>query len=488
MKLTLKLVSALMLGVVAVTAIHGYLAVVRETRVFEEQARADARRIGAALEEPVVEVWREAGSRGVSDFLGQAGQSRQTMRIRWVWFDARPGSPDCPAIPPEQLTAILLQQQAPIPVQAIGSGSYLHSYWPVAVDAQRRGGLEFSRPMVELEQKKRDLIRRTLLLTVSLVLVTGLITGVLGVRFVGRPLEALIAKTRRIGSGDLGGAIHLRTHDELSELAESLNRMCDQLARSQTRVDRETAARIAALEQLRHADRLKTVGRLASGIAHELGTPLNVVSGRAGLIASGKLSAEELVQSAGTIKAESEKMAGIIRQLLDFARRGTPRRAPVDLVRLARETNQLLAPLAEKQQVTLSLDEDSPAAVAPVDVDQMRQVLANLIVNAIQAMPRGGTVRIGIRWAHATPPEGCDAAEGEYFRLDVRDQGEGISAEDLRHVFEPFFTTKDVGKGTGLGLSIAHGIVREHGGWIEVASRPGEGSCFSVYLPGEPRT
>ena len=104
--------------------------------------------------------------------------------------------------------------------------------------------------------------------------------------------------------------------------------MCRQLAESQEQIRQETAARIAAMEQLRHADRLKTVGRLASGIAHELGTPLNVVSGRAGLIASGKLSHDEIGQSVAAIKAEAEKMTRIIRQLLDFARAGSPVRRP----------------------------------------------------------------------------------------------------------------------------------------------------------------
>ena len=98
----------------------------------------------------------------------------------------------------------------------------------------------------------------------------------------------------RIGQGDLSGPIHLRTRDELAQLGESLNEMCDALSTSQDKVREETAARTAAVSQLRHADRLKTVGRLASGMAHELGTPLNVVSGRAGLIASGKLSQEEI--------------------------------------------------------------------------------------------------------------------------------------------------------------------------------------------------
>ena len=115
----------------------------------------------------------------------------------------------------------------------------------------------------------------------------------------------------------------------------------------------------------------------------------------------------------------------------------------------------------------------------------MQQVLTNLVVNAIQAMPAGGTVLVDIARARTRPPAEHGGAEGEYLCVRVRDQGEGIAAEHLPHVFEPFFTTKDVGEGTGLGLAVAYGIVREHGGFIDVESKLGEGSDFSVYLPLE---
>jgi signal transduction histidine kinase len=208
-----------------------------------------------------------------------------------------------------------------------------------------------------------------------------------------------------------------------------------------------------------------------------------VVAGRAGLIASGKLPEGEIVDSAEAIKAEADKMTAIIRQLLDFARRSTPQKAPVDLRQIARETIDLLSPIAGKHQTTLSLVDGREPAVAMLDFAQIQQVLTNLILNAIQAMPDGGRVQVDVGRRHVRTPEGHEAEEGDYLRIGVEDQGEGISEENIEHVFEPFFTTKGVGEGTGLGLSIAYGIVSEHGGWIDVASQPGKGSCFSVYLP-----
>ena len=185
--------------------------------------------------------------------------------------------------------------------------------------------------MTDLAANERDIIHRTALLIGGMVVISGLLAAWLGVRLIGQPLRRLIDKTRRVATGDLAGPVHLQSHDELAELSESLNQMCAQLAESQSMIQQESAARIAAIEQLRHTDRLKTVGRLAAGIAHELGTPLNVVSGRAGLIVSGKLAADEIGPSAAAIKTEVDKMTKIIRQLLDFARVNTPRRVPVDL-------------------------------------------------------------------------------------------------------------------------------------------------------------
>jgi two-component system, NtrC family, sensor kinase len=253
------------------------------------------------------------------------------------------------------------------------------------------------------------------------------------------------------------------------------------LGDQQQRIRSEAAERLAAMEQLRHADRLKTVGRLAAGIAHELGTPLNVVSGRAGLIASGKLSDEEIQQSAWTIKAEAERITGIIRQLLDFARRRSPQRVQIDLRDVARQTTQLLEPLALKRGVTLTVQGNGHAVTACADFAQIQQVVTNLVMNAIQAMGNGG--QVCVRMGNQTRGAETDAAPSNHAFLCVEDQGTGITPEDLEHIFEPFFTTKHVGEGTGLGLSIAEGIIREHGGWMEVDSRPGEGSRFTVFLP-----
>jgi signal transduction histidine kinase len=307
------------------------------------------------------------------------------------------------------------------------------------------------------------------------------------VAWIGRPLQRLIEKTRRIGDGDLAGPLFLHGHDELTELARAVNGMCDQLATAWDRLRAETEARVEALEQLRHTDRLRTVGTLASGIAHELGTPLNVVSGRAGLIlaGSGALPASKVAENAGIIKTQAERMTKIIRQLLDFARQHPREAVSLDLRTIVSETIEMLGSLAKKHGARLKVVLGDDPFTTNADRSQIQQVLTNLIVNAVQATTASSEVTVVCRRAVMRPPQGVEGYDGEYLCIDVWDEGEGVAEENVGHIFDPFFTTKDVGKGTGLGLSIAYGIVREHGGWIDVKSERGKGSCFSVYLPPE---
>jgi signal transduction histidine kinase len=143
----------------------------------------------------------------------------------------------------------------------------------------------------------------------------------------------------------------------------------------------------------------------------------------------------------------------------------------------------MLQPLAEKRGVALAIEATTAPASAQVDASQIQQVLTNIVVNAIQSMPKGGTVTISLRPSSAQPPPGAEVTEGARFEIAVRDQGDGIAPEVLPHVFEPFFTTKAVGEATGLGLSVAYGIVQEHGGFITVESEPGQGSRFAIHLP-----
>ena len=485
MRLTTRLVAVLMLGLICLVAINGMISLKRTNDVFRRVAKTHAQHLGDELEEMILVVWEKNGGDSAIEMIRTATDGRHHMQVRWVWFDASPGDPFSPSAPPDLLQALIIKNHLPVEVQRPNGPNLLNHYWEIDVQDERRGGLEMSEPMDVLEDEKRAVLTRTLLQMLCSVAVCGVLTVVTGVRMVGRPLEMLIEKTRRVGAGDLERPLQLQANHELGELATSLNDMCRSLAESQEKVQQEAAAKIVALDQLQHSDRLQTVGRLASGMAHELGTPLAVVAGRANLIASGKLSSDDVIKSAGEIKNQADQITTIIRRLLDFARSRTPKRASVDLRQVVEQSIGMVSWTAESHDIAISAAEGDGPLMASVDVGQIQQVLTNLLVNAGQAMPDGGSIDVVILRQHVCPPTGVDAQDGVYFRIDVRDTGAGITAQDIEHVFEPFFTTKKVGEGTGLGLSISYGIVREHGGWIDVASEPGTGTCFSIYLPEE---
>jgi signal transduction histidine kinase len=247
------------------------------------------------------------------------------------------------------------------------------------------------------------------------------------------------------------------------------------------RFDAEVALRRSALDQLRHSERLNTVGRLASGMAHELGTPLNVISGRADLIAKGRVDGAELRESAKIIIVQAGRIEKLVRNMLSFAHRGGTQASKADLLLLCRETAELLAPLAKQKDIELSVRGDS--ALVLINRTELQQVVSNLVANAVHAMDRGGTVEVTTALVRTRLQDNGDAADRDYALLCVRDQGVGIGAAVLPYIFDPFFTTKDVGEGTGLGLSIVFGIVRDHGGTVRVDSTVGEGTSMFVYLP-----
>jgi two-component system NtrC family sensor kinase len=458
-----------------------YLTMRHENEHMNREMQFEANQLGIVISEIIDEFWQSAGPDRAKAILREIDRISSRRTIRLVYLDVSDGDPDCPHIPDR---IVFPDGVGSFPCSDETGQEVLFTYARFSIES-RPAAIELSERVNHKENNTSFFMMHAAVLMLSTALLGGVLVVALGAAWVGRPLRLLIDKTRRIGRGDLSAPLHLPRRDEFGELADALNAMCEQLGEAQERIRSEATARVAVLDQLRHADRLRTVGRLAAGIAHEVGTPLSVVGGRAGLIASGQLSDEQVRESALIVKSEADRIANIIRQLLDFARRNTPQRKKVDLVHLIRQTMELITPIAEKHGSSLSLLDPPPTAYVRADAGQLQQVLTNLLVNAVESMPNGGALEIGVLRQRVTPPQDVDAQPGEYLRIDVRDQGEGIRQEDLEHLFEPFFTTKEVGQGTGLGLSIVYGIVQEHGGWIDVTTELGSGSCFTVYLPTE---
>jgi len=243
-----------------------------------------------------------------------------------------------------------------------------------------------------------------------------------------------------------------------------------------------------AQAQLAQAQKMEAIGHLAGGIAHEFNNLLTVILGRVALLLDQFASDHPVRSGLASIQKASERAATLTRQLLAFSRRQVLQPTLVNVNRIVTDMLPMLRSLlGERVEVAAALE------VTPVwvrgDQAQLEQVLANLAVNARDAMPQGG--RCTIRVAAVTlDAQGVaqypDLRPGPYARLAVTDTGHGMSPEVLARVFDPFFTTKGVGKGTGLGLSMAHGLVAQHGGTIVVESEEGHGSIFTIYLPQAP--
>ncbi|MBA2112959.1 sensor histidine kinase [Bremerella alba] len=484
MRLAAKLISIFLVAVALLTAANAYITIRAQQEAFENEQAEYATRVGKAIEGELLIAWKAQGDDAAAAVIENERPKNQFIEIRFTSFESEASRGNQPAVSKDSLASLSHGQVTSVMRNERGGTLWLHTYYAVIGDRQQKGAIEFSRPAGPIQAQCRATIFWSIVSIITMATIAVGLILVAGINLIGRPLDQLVERTRQIAAGEFSQPLILQGRDELSQLATALNEMCEQLAKNEAAIRGESAKRIAMLEQLRHADRLKTVGRLAAGIAHELGTPLNVVAGRAGLIASGKLTETENRQSAETIKSEANRITAIVRQLLDFARQNRPERKPDNLDSLVERTISLLQPLADKKGVTFARG-FTERVEASIDASQIQQVLTNLMVNAIQASPTNGLVEVSTRRETMRFPENADGPFAEYASIQIQDNGAGIDEQTRDQIFEPFFTTKDVGEGTGLGLSIAFGVVREHDGWIEVDSHSGKGACFTIYLPIE---
>ena len=473
MKLTSKILLLLLLVVTLISAVAGALTVQAAYADLEERQTALARQLASDMRERLAAAWQEHGPRGVSEALREwAFEADQPVSVHLVLFSDEASQDLRPQLPRTSWPTLRRGQIFSVVGVDADGVRRLHTYFPMEGFGGEVAALELTQPLAAIDQQTRHVVRVTLLSIGATALMGLLLAYIVGVRWVARPLDALIAHTERIGRGDFSQPLNLHGGDELDQLARALNDMSTRLAEQKATIARESQERLVALQQLRHAERLSTLGRMAAGIAHELGTPLNVVAGRAALIASGRLSQEEVLSSARTVKNEADRITNIVQRLLDFARQRRPQRTNCDVAAIVQRTVGLLKPLAQKRNVAINLKDTDVVTTCLVDESQVQQVLTNLIVNAIQAAPVGGQVQLSI-----------DSPEPDWLRIRVADNGPGVPDELRERIFEPFFTTKDVGEGTGLGLSIAYGIVQEHGGRLEVTRSELGGAAFDLFLP-----
>jgi signal transduction histidine kinase len=332
--------------------------------------------------------------------------------------------------------------------------------------------------------------RRLFSLFILVVAVVGVVVSFALRQTAVKPLRRLLEGIDAVGEGDLSRVILAQRDDEIGTLAGRFNAMTGSLREVREEGQRGAEARLALEARLRQSEKLATIGQMAAEIAHEVGTPLNVIGGRARAITKKAGDAGEIAKNAGIIGGEVERITKIIRQVLDFSRQRGPTVTRVCAPAIIAEAVEFLGETTRRQGIAVDVSA-APADLPdiPGDPDQIQQVCLNLLMNAIHAMPGGGTLRVAAARV-VRRKGGLDlAAPAEYVVLEISDSGSGIPEAHRDKIFEPFFTTRDEGQGTGLGLAVSNGIVKDHDGWIEVESPGGAagsgapGAVFRVYLP-----
>ncbi|MFZ0309257.1 MAG: ATP-binding protein [Candidatus Sulfotelmatobacter sp.] len=360
-------------------------------------------------------------------------------------------------------------------------------------DQQVLGVLDTNLSLAKADAQLAVSSTRMFFYTAGAMLIVAVLSWLFVWREVGKPIKALKNGTQHLSEGELGYQIEVRSQDEVGDLAKSFNEMSLQLRAAneeivtwaktlEDRVDQKTKELRSAHDHMLHVEKMASLGKMAAVVAHEVNNPLSGILTYSKLIrkwvASGQTEHEkrdEAMQCLELIATESRRCGELIKNLLSLSRTAPMNVQSTDLHAVIDRCLLLVRHQLELGAIELQLRlaEDLPRV--PCDPAQIEQVLIALIMNAIDAMPRGGNLWIETRLSN-------DEAEIE---ITVRDDGAGIAPDVLPHIFEPFLTTKESGHGVGLGLAISRGIVERHNGRIEVASELGRGTTFTITLPSE---
>ncbi|MFN8003929.1 MAG: ATP-binding protein [Acidobacteriota bacterium] len=376
-----------------------------------------------------------------------------------------------------------------------GTASVIYAAAPIFENNDFRGAVSLTTTAVEFSDLPQRITSIAIaLLAFAVLVITGLFY-VLFSQVLYKPVEDLLRTMSAVRAGNLEAAAPVRVRDEFGQLAVSFNHMIARL-RAMTsereayqkqlegRVQEATLALAERNTQLEEAnttlfeyqreltkfERLAAAGQLAAQFAHEVGTPLNLISGHVQLLTARTTDAKTC-ERLELISAQIARIERIVRNMLDATRRPQPQLEPLDLNLLLRRIFEVTAPTLAAHQVELQTDFAPGLPLISGDGEQLQQVFINLINNSLDAMPAGGQLHFST------------AAANGFVVVHCRDTGEGIKDEIKARIFDPLFTTKPAGRGSGLGLSVVQQILREHGGNITVASTPGAGAEFQLRLP-----
>lgn len=352
------------------------------------------------------------------------------------------------------------------------SGRRVYNYFVPLLDSGNRviGLLHVTRRASEIDASIATLRERVAMLALILIGLVSMMVVIGHRAAIGRPLHRLRTSMRRVEEGDRDHRAALEGPYEIREVARTLNEMLDGLDHAEQEILQQKEAQFRLEQRLKHTEKLAAIGQLAAGVAHELGTPLAVIDGKAQrALRRDDLDANQRLVLRD-VRSQVRRTEEIVRQLLDFGRRSSLNMRAASPFGIMHNAAEAARPRAEAANVALSIDLEPSAEPIQVDPLAMERVLSNLIDNAIDAAP-GGIVRLQYE------------RDDECSRFIISDSGPGIPPAKVERVLEPFYTTKDVGQGTGLGLSVAHGIVQEHGGTMSVGTSTDGGAAITITIP-----
>jgi signal transduction histidine kinase len=492
--LTNRLIILLMLVLMLITGFFDYTRLVRVRERLVAQTQKDQR------------IFTETLALAVRQNIRR---DRTTEELRELLEDilARPGlvavviyDPDAQMIaarllmgfpdpePDEPVRQAMSRREAASSMLDTPTGRLLRYVQPIRWPGGRTAAIEVRQTLGEMELEFRRAVREIILsrLTVLGLFVLSLVA--LTRWSIARPIRALVGAARAVGRGDLSQRIPVPRQDEIGELAAEFNRMAENLQAANNELIRQAEERLRLEQEVQQAQKLATVGMLAAEVAHEIGTPLNVISGRAEVLDRAVPRDHPERRNLDVILSQADRIKGIIRALLDYTRPRRPTLRPEQVLPLIGRVASILMDRSQRRGVRLQIE--LPIGLPPVmaDPEHLQQVFLNLLLNALDASEKGGTVRITSGSDPTLSPEGRASilrgkADASTLAVHVIDTGKGLTAEELSRVFEPFFSTKTAGTGSGLGLGISEEIVRAHRGEIEMLSIPGKGTEVIVRIP-----
>jgi signal transduction histidine kinase len=478
MGLRSRVILAVMIPTVLALSGHGAVRVWQEHAQVLREERQDLEVTGRAIQIAVENALRDRQIGDARRLLADMVEQQELIdRIRLFDRDVQPLLVSNPlaigeAVPTAALRQTIAAGRPEIFFQA-GPPSYFYYLAPLR-GPNIEGAMEIVRLGATVDRRRREAIV-DIVVRLGIVLVVIVTTATLAMqRQVLRPVAELTGALRRFGREQSVRPLPVTRRDELGEVAEAFNEMTVQLEAARRQLQSETERVVELEQQVRRAATLAVAGRLASALAHEVGTPLNIISGRAESLLRILPADDPAGEDLRAIVGQIDRISRTISSLLDTVRPRRPELRPTRLDDVLDPLEPLLQHAARQRGVTLeAVVGEAPAMLA--DTGQLQQVLINLVVNAIEATPAGG--RVSVRaW-----PREREAQEG--VEIAIADTGSGIAPEHVGRLFEPFFTTKPRGQGTGLGLAICREIVRGHGGEMAIDTDLGAGTTVRAWLP-----